>query len=120
MYCYKKHEDAFNRTKSLLKTELKLHHFDANIPTYLVTDASRLNGLGFVLIQSREGPTKPEKIIQCGSRCISSCEKNYATIELECLAMAWALKKCDFYLRGMPSFSIVTDHRPLVGIFKNR
>ena len=31
--------------------------------------------------------------------------------------MAWALQKCDYYLRGMPSFSIFTDHWPLVGIF---
>ena len=39
-------------------------------------------------------------------------------MELECLAMAWAMAKCDYFLRGMPHFAIVTDHRPLVGIFK--
>ena len=26
-------------------------------------------------------------------------------------------KKCDFYLRGLPNFRILTDHRPLVGLF---
>ena len=39
-------------------------------------------------------------------------QQGYATIELECLAIVWAIQKCDYYLRG-----IWTDHRPLVGIF---
>ena len=47
-----------------------------------------------------------------------SVEKNYATIELESLAMAWALHKCDHFLHVMDLFWIVTDHRPLVGLFK--
>ena len=39
------------------------------------------------------------------------------TIELEASAILWAVQKCDHYLRGMPSFKVVTDHPPLVGIF---
>ena len=112
------HTAAFNKTKSILTNTLELHHFDTSMPTYLVSDASRLNGIGFVLIQSCQGPMCPEKLIQHGSHCLSSCEKNYATIELECLAMAWALQMCDFFLRDMPQFSIVTDNQPLVGIFQ--
>ena len=109
---------VFNDTKAKLTKSLSLQTFDPNLPTYLVTDASRLHGLGFALIQSRQGPKFPERLIQCGSRCLSSCERNYATVELECLAMAWGMAKCDFFLRGMPHFSIVTDHRPLLGIFE--
>ena len=30
-----------------------------------------------------------------------------------------AVRKCDFYLRGLPSFEVITDHRPLLGVFKN-
>ena len=105
--------------KKAFMTELGLHHFGSDMDTFLVMDASCLNGLGFALIQSRNVPTQPERLIQCGSHCLMPCKKNYATIELECLAMAWALKKCDyFFLHGMNFFSIITNHRPLVGIFE--
>ena len=29
----------------------------------------------------------------------------------------WAILKCAFYLRGLPSFQVYTDHKPLEGIF---
>ena len=42
----------------------------------------------------------------------------YTPLELECLAIVWAILKCSFYLRGLPSFTVLTDHRPLEGIFQ--
>ena len=33
------------------------------------------------------------------------------------MAVQWAIKKSDFYLRGLPHFKLWTDHKPLVGIF---
>ena len=33
------------------------------------------------------------------------------------MAIQWAAMKCDYYLRGLPTFQVLTDHRPLVGIF---
>ena len=111
------HEDAFKRIKVALKQLLSLQHFNPNSKTYLVTDASKLHGLGYVLMQSSSSPTSPDTIIQCGSRSLSIHERNYATIELKCLAIAWAIKKCDYYVQGCPHFELVTDHRPLLGIF---
>ena len=29
----------------------------------------------------------------------------------------YAISKCQFYLLGLPTFEIVTDHKPLLGIF---
>ena len=43
-----------------------------------------------------------------------------AAIELECMAIQWAIKKCEFYLQGLHHFEVLTDHRPLVGIFKKQ
>ena len=43
-------------------------------------------------------------------------ETRYATIELELLAVMWAMTKCKFYLGGLQHFNLVTDHRPLVPI----
>ena len=57
------------------------------------------------------------KVIQCGSRPLSSAEKNYSTLELELTAIVWAVQKCNFFLKGIERFEVVTDHRPLIGIF---
>ena len=103
------HQTAFNSIKTKLAKNLALHHFDPSIPTSLITDAS-IAGLGFALIQT---PTSGNpRIIQCGSRTLIPAEKNYATIELEALAIAWAILKCSFFLKGIPHFSVITDHRP--------
>ena len=89
--------------------------FDDAKDTILLTDASRLHGLGYALVQrNRNGELS---LIQCGSRSLTPTQQCYATIELECLAIVWAIQKCDYYLRGLPHFGIWTDHRPLVGIF---
>ena len=34
------------------------------------------------------------------------------------MAIKWTIQKCTFYLLGLPSFQVWTDHRPLVGIFQ--
>ena len=109
------HDEAFDRVKSIVSEELLLHHYDPNLPTELLTDASRLHGLGYALVQRDEDDKI--KLLDCGSRTLSSAERNYATIELEALAIAWAMHKCFFYLRACPHFKVLTDHRPLVGIF---
>ena len=58
--------------------------------------------------------------MQCGSRFLSETEARYATIEIELLAIAWAAKKCSTYLKGMQSFEVLTDHRPLVPMLNKK
>ena len=108
------HDKAFKAIKEKLSEKMALQHFDARLRTSLITDASR-NGLGFALIQTPV--VGPSRIIQCGSRSLTPAEQNYAVIELESLAIAWAINKCSFYLKGIQSFEVITDHRPLLGIF---
>ena len=111
------HETAFLEAKSALVRHVRLHHFDRGLRTSLVTDASRLHGLGFMLVQmDPEGGLR--RVIQCGSRSLKPAEANYATIELECLAIQWAVEKCRYFLRGCGEFSVRTDHRPLIGVFQ--
>ena len=45
-------------------------------------------------------------------------QQRYSTIELECMAIVWAILKCSFYLRGLPRFAVYTDHKPLFGVFQ--
>ena len=54
--------------------------------------------------------------MQAGSRFLTETESRYAVIELECLAVAWAIKKCHTFLAGIAQFTVVTDHSPLIPI----
>ena len=58
-------------------------------------------------------------LVQAGSRFLSNAESRYAIIELELLAMSWAITKCKLFLVGLPHFTVVTDHHPLIPILNN-
>ena len=88
---------------------------DPKLTTLLLTDASRLNGLGYALLQKQDDTRL--RSITSGSCSLNETQNRYATIELECLAIKYAISKCRFYLLGLPNFEIVTDHKPLLGIF---
>ena len=84
----------------------------------LRTDASSV-GVGAVLLQENEGVLHP---IVFASRKLLDREKNYSTIERECLAIVWAVHKLLKFLWGV-KFVLQTDHRPLTYLrsctFKN-
>ena len=110
------HSEEFAFVKELLTSPLLVHYFDPSLPTSLLTDASKLNGLGYVLLQ--HDPEGKLRLIQAGSRSLTPAERNYAPIESEMLGAVWAMEKCKYYLYGCPSFKLVTDHQPLVGTFR--
>ena len=56
-------------------------------------------------------------LIQWGSSALTSAQGNYATIELVFMVIQYTLPNAEFYLPGLPTFEVWTDHRPLVGIF---
>ena len=41
-------------------------------------------------------------------------------VELEMLAVVWALRKCRVYLLGMRTFRVVIDHKPLESIIDKK
>ena len=57
-----------------------------------------------------------EQPVACASRTLSPTEQNYAQIDREGLALIFDLRYFHKYLVGR-SFTLVTDHRPLVKIF---
>ena len=65
------HNQAFLKTKEALAKPPVLAHFDISAPTVLQTDASRLNGLGYALLQEHNGIWR---LIQCGSRFLQDVE----------------------------------------------
>ena len=111
------HEDAFKTVRTILSEVRDLAFDDAKCPTCLHVDASRLYGLGFILKQCDSN--NAWQVVQAGSRFLSSAESRYAMIELEFLAAAWAMQKCRQFLEGLPTFKLVTDHKPLVPILND-
>ena len=73
--------------KESLTTQPILYYFDITKPTHLSTDASR-QSLGYILQQQHSDNWS---LIQAGSRFLSEVESRNATIELELLAVAWAI-----------------------------
>ena len=109
------HQLAFEKARSELSEPKWLTYFALNRPTRLYTDASRLNGLGFILKQLVDGQWK---VVQAGSRFLSSAESRYAMIELELLAIVWAAKKTASFITGA-QFDLMTDHKPLIPILEH-
>jgi len=111
------HDQTFNKVKQAFSNPPVLASFNPTIPTVLQTDASRLYGVGYALLQDHGGGQL--RLVQCGSRFLTDAETRYATIELELLAVVWAILKCKFYLFGLQHFDLVTDHNPLVPILNH-
>ena len=45
--------------------------------------------------------------------------KSYVVIEFEILAACWAISKCKLFFSGLPHFTVITDHNPLIPIINN-
>ena len=111
------HETAFQETKDMLLSTLIVKPFTTAYKTELLCDASRLHGLGYILIQrDPDDPEQRPRLIQCGSRALIPAETRYATNELEATAMQWSILDCKHYLLGC-DFTVISDHRPLEGSF---
>ena len=114
------HEEEFQKAKQILTSPALVKPFDPSLKTVLLTDASRLHGMGYALCQE-EGMINGQpklRLIACNSRSFTPTQQRYATVELECLAIKWAVEDLLFYLQGMPEITVVTDHNPLLGVFK--
>ena len=81
----------------------------------LQTDASE-RAIGAVLQQEQDGMKFPICYI---SRKLQQREMHYATIEKECLTVAWAIQKLHLYLYGQ-DFILQVDHQPLLHLNKNK
>ena len=101
-------EKAYQTIKFHLTNELILRLPDPVKTYYLQTDASN-TGIGAVLMQKHDEKLFP---VCYASKKLSSAERNYSTIEKECLAVVWGIKRFHLYLYGVP-FVLQTDHELL-------
>jgi transposase InsO family protein len=101
-------ERAFQAVRDILVEKPVLHLPDPSKTFILRTDASN-DGVGAILMQEDDGKLHP---VSYASKKLNQAEKNYSTIEKECLAIIWGVRKFELYLQGVP-FVLQTDHQPL-------
>ncbi|XP_003382034.1 putative integrase core domain protein, partial [Trichinella spiralis] len=105
--------DEYSGSTPLLSSDAVLTHYDGKKPLVLVCDASP-HGTGAVLCHKLS--STQEIPIAFYSRTLSATERNYAQIDKEALAVIAGVKKFHEYLYG-GQFTIITDHKPLLGVF---
>ena len=108
-------EKAFQTLKNKLASKPVIVLPDPDKQFVLRTDASDY-GLGAVLLQEHGDTLRP---VAYASKKLLKAERNYATIEKECLGVVWAVKKFDPYIFGT-HFILETDHRPLEYLKRSR
>ena len=105
---------AFDLLKQKLTTAPVLVYPNFDQSFVLETDAS-IKGLGAVLSQRQENSQLHP--VAFASRALSAAEKNYSIIELETLAVVWAIQHFHAYLY-MHEVMVVTDHSAVKAILQ--
>ena len=86
-----------------------LVHYAHTLPLFLSGDASSY-GAGAVLSHQMDGQFRPAV---CASCTLTHAQQNYSQLEKEAFSIIFGLKRFRQYLYGR-SFTILTDHRPLL------
>ncbi|GFR61087.1 polyprotein [Elysia marginata] len=106
-------ESAFLKAKNVLSSDKVLMHFNPKKEIFVVCDAFP-TGVGAILSQLDDNGEKKPVIF--ASRALSDAERKYSQIDREGLALVFAVKKSHKYISGR-SFKLITDHKPLLGLF---
>ena len=108
-------QQSFAKIKELVTKETTLVFFDTKLHTELVVDASPA-GVGAILSQiQQDGKVRP---VAYASRALTAVETRYSQTEREALSIKYGCLKFFHYLSGDSGFTVVTDHKPLVEMFK--
>ena len=91
--------NAYDTLKQMFTSDKVLQYYDSRA------------GLGAALIQE-------DNSVAYASRSLTKRESNYAPIELECLAIVFAMNKFDQYVFGHPNVRTHCDHRSLEAIMR--
>ena len=100
--------ESFEELKKAITSFPVLRNPDFDKPFYLQTDSSE-RGIGAVLLQMFDGKKMPIRYL---SKKLLARERQYSTIEKECLAIVRAVSVLREYLEGR-EFIIESDHFPL-------
>uniref|UniRef100_A0A1I7W8B2 RNA-directed DNA polymerase n=1 Tax=Heterorhabditis bacteriophora TaxID=37862 RepID=A0A1I7W8B2_HETBA len=113
----RKQEEAFTHLKRMLCEAPVLSGPIPKRPFIIESDASTI-AIGAILLQSTSDE-EPEHPIAFASRKLVKAERNYPPIEIEALALTFAVHQFRTYILGTPVLAIV-DHRPLTSLMKRK
>ena len=99
----------------MLKSSTVLVHYNPDLPLLLNCDASPV---GVACILSHVMPDGSERPVMYASRTLQQAERNYSHLEHEALGIVFGIKYFHKYVAGR-KFTVVTDHKPLLGIFRS-
>ena len=85
-------QKEFDAVKLSLSCPSAMSPFDLEKKTVVYCDASRLNGMVYILLQEDHDAKK--YLISTGSSRFSKSQQSYLTTELEWAAACWAVRKC--------------------------
>ncbi|GBM78829.1 Retrovirus-related Pol polyprotein from transposon 17.6 [Araneus ventricosus] len=100
-------ETSFEEIKRLISSTPVLKVFNDSLPITIQCDSSK-DGLGACLLQERHP-------VSFASRSLTDCEKNYAQIEKELLAIVFSFEKYHNLVYGHKVL-VESDHQPLTSI----
>ena len=105
-----KHQEAFKLMKREIAAAPILAHYNPRKQIVLQTDAS-IKGLGAYLLWD-------QKPVYFASMALTKVQRGYVEIELESLAVAWAMEKFHYFLYAS-HFILQTDQKPIEAILSN-
>ena len=122
-------QQIFDESKITLVNAVRdgVKSFDHTKYTCIQCDWSK-EGLGYLLLQKHcscpidDAPKccpSGWKLIFAGSRFTKGAESRYSPSEGEALAVAWSLSHAKLFILGCKQLIVVTDHKPLLGIFRD-
>ena len=118
------HDKAFENLKQAICKDITLQFFDSDLPLYIEADASQ-KGIGAIMFQpdkSHKNTSKSEipnnlRPVAYASKTLTSCESNYSNIERELLGVLFSVLHFKHFTYGH-KVHIITDHKPLVSLFR--
>ena len=118
------HDKAFENLKQAICKDITLQFFDSDLPLYIEVDASQ-KGIGAIMLQpdknhkntsNTEIPNNLRPVAHA-SKTLTSCENNHSNIERELLGVLFSVLHFKDFTYGC-KVHIITDHKPLVSLFR--
>ena len=118
------HTQAFNRLKGKISNDCLIHFYDTKKPVFIECDSSGV-GIGAVLLQpdsnrvesDRNGIPCNLRPVAYASKSLTEAERRYANIERELLAVLFSVEHFKHFVYAR-DVTIITDHKPLLAVFK--
>ena len=113
------HQREFEAFKEALNGPMGLKPFDTSMTTQLWVDFSK-SGMGLVLTQTNPKDETDKRVIWCDSTLLTPAQSRYSSIYGEHTAMVWAILRCQYWLRGIGHFTVLTDQIALHHLYSGK